>query len=923
MAAVDELVGRDDERRLLEQVVWRASDGSPAGAIVVGEAGIGKSALVRWMADLAHGVELTLLFGRALPLTFERALFPFLDALDVDHAADEIGAGRRLVEAGLGDPAHLLAQRIVDDLDDRATHAPVMVVLEDLHWADRPTLTLVHHLLTRGRGGVSVVATARHHRSTPGENALDDLFVALPDHVLPLGPLDEAAVDALAARRFGRPPGRRLTRLLGSAGGNPLLIDALLSSLAADDAVSLDGPQADLIGAFAPSPTSEIERRVLALPARVRRVVQVAAVLSPYLRVDAAGQLADCRTMEVLAAFETAIEAGVLSVDGDRVGFRHELYREAALGTLPETARDALHLEAARVLSGLGASGLHVAEHYALGARPGNREAIAQLTAVAAEVVGADPAVALRLTDVAVELGAPNDLGLRCTRVRALAGCGRAAEAELLGRALLREPLDRAVEAQLRRELALAAVVEGRTGDAAAAMRRVLELAPDESSVARGRAELAFAQMLALQADDAHRSATEAAAAGRAAGDVITEVAANSVLCWLDLWRIDFEAARLDAERLVELTRGGSNGEWLVYQPGLGAAAALFEIDDLAGAQQVLADGRRAVVEAGLAWATPAYDALDANLAMRAADPARVRQTAFRALEGTHLVDGFGVEVWSRALLARVALFVGDVDAADEHLVAADLAIASGRAQFGLDHLALAQSALAEHTGDLVAAHRVLTDSWDLLGAIGIVHAREMLVGALARTSGLAGDHERLEVMQHAVAAITGLSPSFVADLRRIELWITPSAAAARAAIAAARSAERPLELIGTLLDVAELATRAETMAAEGTAAQREVRELLTARDMVSDGRVLVDQRTGARRDAPRRVSAKRPRFGIEALTESEARVAALVAEGLTNVEIAARLLVSRRTIDTHVLAAYRKLEVRSRVELTRAVLGI
>ncbi len=61
---------------------------------------------------------------------------------------------------------------------------------------------------------------------------------------------------------------------------------------------------------------------------------------------------------------------------------------------------------------------------------------------------------------------------------------------------------------------------------------------------------------------------------------------------------------------------------------------------------------------------------------------------------------------------------------------------------------------------------------------------------------------------------------------------------------------------------------------------------------------------------------------GCRSLTDAEARVAALVVEGLTNVEIARRLLVSRRTIDTHVLVAYRKLEVRSRVQLMRAILG-
>jgi DNA-binding NarL/FixJ family response regulator len=70
------------------------------------------------------------------------------------------------------------------------------------------------------------------------------------------------------------------------------------------------------------------------------------------------------------------------------------------------------------------------------------------------------------------------------------------------------------------------------------------------------------------------------------------------------------------------------------------------------------------------------------------------------------------------------------------------------------------------------------------------------------------------------------------------------------------------------------------------------------------------------------RPPARRPRFGFDALTATERKVVGLIADGLSNVEIAKRLYVSRRTVESHVSAAYRKLEVSSRVELARVVLS-
>lgn len=910
------IVGRGVERATLDALLRRARSGERVGAIVVGEAGIGKSTLIGWALDraVADG-GLVVLEGAGRPLTFERALFPFLEA--VGQGADTTGE-RRLIEAGLGDPAQVLAQRIVDELDRRATDRPVLVVLEDLHWADRATLMLVHHLLVRGSGSVSVVATARLHRMTDRDTALLDLVSSVPGSVVELGPLADDEVGSLAATRIGRPPGPGLAALLGEADGNPLLVGAMLDGLLETGGILIGAATADVAGEVQPSPNEELERRILALPPDTRHIVQAAAVLAPYVRVDATAELVGCRSMDVVAAFERASVAGVMVTEPEPA-FRHDLYRAAALAVLPPTAREALHLDAARVLTGLGAPGLVIAEHHARGARPGNREAIRQLTEAAAGVVGVDPAVALRLTDVALRIGSGSaDLDLRCTRVRALAGCGSAAEAELLARALLREPLVADVEAALRRDVALAAFVDGRPGDAAAAMRRVLELAADDVAAARAHAELAFALLVALQRDEARTEAVAAAAAGERFGDVVAWTAALSVQCWLDLWAFDLPAAAMHGRRIIELTDRRAVGEWLVHQPHLVAAAALFESGSPDEAEVVIGVGRSLVAEAGLAWATPVYDAMSATMAMRAGRLDDVVRWSTQALDGTQLVDGLGVEVWSRALLARVALCRCRTAEAEEHLAAAELSVAEGRAQFGLDHLVLARSALAEQVGDRESAHRHLTEGWDLFTAIGILNSRQPLVGALARSCVLSGDPERLAGLVPTTPSTAQGHPAAEADRCRVELWATPTVATAEAALEQVRRAGRPLDELGVLLDLVELGAVHPGLRDLASSAFRAAGTWLADHDAATDGR----SRAGAGGGHRRTVRPRRPRFGLDALTDAEARVAGLVAEGFTNVEIAGRLLVSRRTVDTHVLAAYRKLGVRSRVELTRAVLG-
>ena len=901
---VPSLVGRFEEQRRLEELVGAACRGTAGTLLLVGEAGIGKSALARRALDLAGAEGARGAMGQGVPLTIEQPLQPVIDALH--GLGGTLGTrGRTLIEATVGDPLSLLLQQALDQLDVLAEAGPVVLVLEDLQWTDRATLTLVHHLATRqGAPGVGLVATARPAR--PG-TPLHHLVAGLGADVVHLTGLADAEVDEIAERHLGRPPGPALRHLLATGDGNPMLAEALVEGLVHGGWVGSDPAVAEVTASATLVPGSAVAAQVAAVPAGALQVLQLAAVTRSPVRVDLVARLAGRRPTEVLADLEAAVAGGVLRASGGELTFRHDLHRAAVLATLPETGVAALHLDVARELEALGAPSLEVAEHLARGARRGNRAAVERLTSAAEEVVGHDPATALRVSDLALGLVAEPEapVPLQVVRVGALAACGQAAEADLLGGALLRRTLPPIVEARLRRDLALAAFVDGRAPEAHAHMSQVVRIAPDAHAAARARTELAWAEFLGLD----HVAAAEGAELGAADGDGTTRIAALSLQCWLGLWRLDVELARSSAVVLAELVTTTPLGEWQVFQPLLGAAAVWFERGQLDDCRAALTAGRRLAVEAGTTWAEAAYDAMEASVDLRLGRVDVAIGRASDALDGTAIVDGFGVELWSRSLLAQLHLWRGEADVAEQHVEAAQLAAADGRAQLGLDQLVLAEAGLATYSGDHDTALRVLREGWMLLDAVGIRYVRGPIGVALLRAAAHLDDRSQDEEVVHDLtdaAERSGL-PGLGADASRAEAWRTRTPEAVASAVASVRALGQPLLEVEALRDAATIL---------GPSAPR------TAGTYRGEAAALAGSLgvPGPSASTPSR--RQRPSIGIGSLSDAEHRVAALVAEGLTNAQIAARLIVSRRTVDTQVLAAYRKLGVRSRVELTRLLLG-
>ncbi len=898
------LVGRSEETACLWQLIDAASGGVGGGIVIIGEPGAGKTSLVEVASAAAATGGLAVYIGRAEQLEVERTLGAALDAfgLRLDELAGPAAATRTVLEAGANAAAgYRLADRMLEVVEASCARGPLLLAVEDLHWADPATLAWLRAVLERAPTlPLAVLATTRPPSAgSAAYRAVEALAVSRLD----LGPLTPEDVRALVVAVLGAEPGPELAGALDAAAGNPLLV------LAALDASANGGrPEHGVVAA-----------RLRELDTAALRTVRVAAVLGATVDPAMLATVAGARSAHVLADLDDAAAAGLLVVTDEGYAFRHELYRDAVLTGLGEPAAAALHLDAARTLAVMGAPATVVAEHFAQGASPGDREAVSWLERAALDVVAVAPAGALRLVDVALGLcGNRPPVGLLLARVRALAGAGRVSEADALGRSLLRDGLEPATERRLRRELAFTAFLQGRAADSVAEMERCGALTLDPALRARVQGEIAFSRFLAVDHIGARASGELAIAEGQRFGDVAAQVAGGAVLCFLDLFANSIPAATRHAHHIVELADQPGAAEAHVFQPWFIASILWLETDRFDRLAATARRGREVAAERGSAWAIPGYDAVGAFGALRTGafdDAAAAAEATLGYLDG---VDGFGVAVWCHAFLAQVALHHGEFVVAEHHVGTAEAWLARGdRAQLGFEQLRIAAARLHELRGELDAARTALAEVWDLFVLIGVRSPLSAFGVPLARLARLAGDSARpVEVaaaLDEAATASETLSVRVTAELAAAWRDVDPDRALAAAAHA--RRTQRPPLVAGALADAADL-LRIRRRRAEADRVAAEAAQLWAAMGADADAAACAATSHIAR---PIR---SRPRTGIAAVTGTERAVIGLLAGGLANAEIAARLGISRRTVESHVSAAYRKLEVSSRVELARAALN-
>ncbi len=347
-SAAGELVrGREAEQKIIRDLLRRAQRGVGGVVLVEGEPGIGKSALLHDSVQQAAGQGFSLAAGAADQLGQAIPFFALRAALREPLAAlTADGPGRDLPDATAWRISQVRAH-----LEQRAAAAPVLVCLDDLHWANPATLAALRALPRDMKRHPVAWLLAR---SSAAQHDADYLFGLLEKDGaarVTLAPLGEDAVAALLTDAFGAPPDQALLALADGAAGNPALLAELIGGLRDDHAVQVTGGRAVLMSARLPRRIHRLaQRRLDDLSKRARHLLVTAAVLGLEFRLEDAAEMLGQTPAMLLPAVEEAIGAAIMTDAEHAFTFRHTLLHRAVDELTPRPARDALHRQYGEIL---------------------------------------------------------------------------------------------------------------------------------------------------------------------------------------------------------------------------------------------------------------------------------------------------------------------------------------------------------------------------------------------------------------------------------------------------------------------------------------------------------------------------------------------------------------------------------------------
>lgn len=842
------LVERDDALARLRTALGHAGRAGQI-ALVAGEAGIGKTSLLRALA--AEHAALPIWWGGCDALETPQPLAPLAD---IARQARPVWAG--LLEG----PRAALFDGVLAAL--RAPVATTLVVVEDVHWADDATLDLLKYLGRRIESCRALLVLSYRDDEVDARHPLRRVLGELPPASrtrLVLRRLSDAAVQTLAQRA-----GRSAEGLHRVSGGNPFFVTELLR----DDAER-------------PVPAS-VTDLVLARFARLPEAAQALLRLVAVVPGSTERWLVDELLAPAVADLEAALASGLLVAEGQALAYRHELGRVAVEQALPAPVASALH---ARVLAALADAGASPARlvHHALGAgdtaalrrhapeaarqargRGAHREAAAHWRTALGQARPQDAdelhdwleahATECQLTDQLDEATA--------TRVR-LDGLLKGAPAAL----------------NLSR-LALLHVLALRNADAEACSRRALALlTPLPPCGEQAYAWWVHAQlrMLNRECPAGVESARRARELALAFGQHETAVAALGTQGAATLF-LDFDAGR---ELLTQALQQALAQvlDWVAANSYVNLGSAAGELMRLDEAEHWLAEAVRFATEREIDFYRHYAQAWLALCHLH-----RGRWDAAAQLAGD-VAERAGRRTTSRVMalvaLGRLRVRRGDPAAAEALDEALALAQASGTLQrLAPVHAARAEAAMAR--GDAAAARA------EARAVLPLAQQRQHrgFEAELVHAAWCAGDDD-----------LPPLDPGSPHALEVAGRW--------REAAAAWQALDCPFDA-ARALSAGDQAAQREALALWDGLGAAPAADALRARLREAGVRGLARGARTSTRDHP------------AGLTRAEAATLALMAEGLRNADIAARLVRSVRTVDHHVAAVLGKLGVASRLEAVR-----
>lgn len=907
--------GREREWDEVSGLLCAAQAGRGGTLLVEGAAGTGKSTFLGEAAACADAMGFGLARACADELGQLSPLAPLFAALDERPRAPTASPGEfpDLLDLRLWRVEQLRAR-----LQARAADRPLLITLDDLHWADPTTLTALWTLRWQLASGPLAWILARD--ADRAGDAVARLFAVLERdgaRRVELGPLTDHAVLALVAGLLGAEPDAALRGLCEGAGGNPHLLVELVQGLREEGALRICGGRAETVASALPRRAQlVVGHRLDRLTGPARQLLETAAVLGRSFAPEDAAEMLGGTTAALLPALEEAFAAGMLVTDGQELAFRHEVVWQAVLASVPEPVRAALHRQIGALLLDRGGSAVPAATHLVEGGQ-GDARALAGLDRAVGEVLTTSPQVAgelavrtLELTD----LGDPEWLPRAMRAVDTTTEAGRLGDAATLVRVALAQPLAPPATARLRCALAGIHHLAGRATESAAEAEAVLGQDGLPADL-RDRAELALIDALSGAPDSARvetlTATVLATAADRGHAVVIGALVARAVIRW-DTGRLA-EAVGL-ARRAVNLARSAP-ADGRQTPPRLALAGMLADLGRLDEADRVVRDTRKELDSLGhLGWtAGPAVLAARLDLAAGHLD-----DVVAAAEGGLATGEALGMHLFTPlalVLLAEVALRRGDLLAAAAHLDRPE----AGRACYapanaGTRRLLLAArlTELRDGAPDAVAA---LAEVYvELPRHRGVLAGDPAAAAWLVRVALDAGDRRRAGIAAAAAESLARDNPEF------------PAVCAAAAHACGLLAGDRTLlaEAAGAgAVDVWAQASATEDLAAllTGPAAVETLDRAMDGYDRAGAVRDSARVRRRLRRRGVRHRHwsyAERPVAGWESLTDTECSISLLAAQGRTNREIAAQMYVSAHTVAYHLRQVFRKLGVRSRVELTR-----
>jgi ATP/maltotriose-dependent transcriptional regulator MalT len=954
-----DLVGRAEELGSLERILDEVDRGCPGAIELAGEPGIGKTRLLRELAARAEARGHLVLSGSASELEHDLPFSVFVDALDeyvagleperlavledqvqaeLAHVFPSLWALARGREVALQHERYRSHRAVRELLERLAAPTPLLLVLDDVHWADSASVELLGALLRRPPATAVLIALAARPRQTP------ERLSATLERAHRQGALTRIELEALSPSEAHALLGEALdpaeaAALYEECGGNPFYLEQLARTV--ERTVGAASAQLSLAIEVPPAVAAALTEELGLLSNTARLLLEGAAVAGDPFEPElaAAAGISQDSTMDAL---DELLQLDLIRQTDvpRRFRFRHPLVRRAVYESTPSGWRLGAHERCAEALAARGATAAARAHHVERSARQGDLAAVAVLREAGQAAARLAPESAARWFGAALRL-LPETASVRdraellLARAWALAAVGRFADshAAVLEAVALVPDQPSAFSTTVATACASIERFLGRYEHAHTRLVRALRVLPEPASVER--VEL----LIELTLNEFYRSryeamgdwAAAALSAAKEVGDAALIAAAAVMLAFADAMTGPTETARsrrAEAAALVdklldeELSLRPDAAGWLaiaeVYldlyaeadahaSRALGLARATGQGDPLHRLYPVLprvwyvrgklaeaAELLDGAIEAGRLLGSP--PALAGNLFNRSVVAVAVGDldialaTAEESVELTRDLDQGFVTAWAAARLAGVLFETGQPDRAVEMLL--------GRA--GGEELTLIPGGWRAYCLEL------LTRCWLAFG----------------RPS----EAERAADLAEVTAAAVRLPLATAWADRAVAAVALHSGETTRATERALASAEAAQE-VGAPIEAAlsrTVAGRAFAQAGDSNRALAELQRAAATFDACGALRYRqsAERELGRLGHRPHRRTrpGKTNGAGIDSLTERELQVARLVVDRKTNAEIAAELFLSQKTVETHLRNIFHKMDVTTRVALARAV---